>query len=251
MSKRNSPPPGAADRAPVVFLADRAGGAVEEMDKPDCDPARLHNTYAQFPLVNTVVAGWQLTYRRQLRPQLEADRLNTLLDVGCGGGDVARALAHWAAKDGFRLRITAIDPDARAYAYARAQPPVPGLVFRRAFSSELVDEGQRFDLVISNHVLHHLTTPELLGLLADSAQLASRAAVHSDIERHRLAYALFSAGTLPFFHRSYIRRDGLTSIRRSYTATELQAAVPAAWTVQRQPPFRNLLVYTPDGPGRA
>lgn len=229
------------------FLAQRATGAVEEMDDPDCDPVRLHNTYAQFGVINSVVAGWRQTYLHQLRPRLELGRGNTLLDIGCGGGDLARQLHHWAARDGVRLSVTGIDPDARAYAYARAQRPVPGLTFRRAFSSDLVTEGRLFDLVISNHVLHHLHHSELLTLLADSQQLSRSVAVHSDIARHPLAYALFSAGTLPFFHRSFIRRDGLTSIRRSYTAAELREAVPADWAVQRQSPFRNLLILRSGG----
>ncbi|MDJ0355413.1 class I SAM-dependent methyltransferase [Paenarthrobacter sp. PH39-S1] len=237
-------------RAAGDFLRHRATGAVEEMDKPDCDPQLLERTYAQFPLINAAVAGWRGTYIQQLRPLLSADRTTTLLDIGCGGGDVPRRLAAWAARDGLPLRITAIDPDERAHAFAAARPAVPRLTFRRAFSSELVAEGATFDLVISNHVLHHLSALQLHGLLADSQLLATQASVHSDIARSPLAYALFSAGTLPVFHRSFIRRDGLTSIRRSYTASELRSAVPPTWRVQPQGPFRNLLTYTAVAHGR-
>ncbi len=221
------------------------------MDKPDCDPQLLERTYAQFPLVNAAVSGWRRTYTQQLRPLLSTDRTTTLLDIGCGGGDVPRRLAAWAARDGLPLHITAIDPDERAYAFAAARPAVPRLLFRRAFSSELVAEGREFDLVISNHVLHHLTQPGLQGLLDDSRLLCRRASVHCDLARSPIAYALFSAGTLPFFHRSYIRRDGLTSIRRSYTAAELRAVVPPGWTVRAQKPYRNLLIYTPQPGSRA
>ena len=49
------------------------------------------------------------------------------------------------------------------------------------------------------------------------------------------------------FTGSYIREDGLTSIRRSYTAAELAAAAPAGWTVARHAPFRNLLLLDTDG----
>ncbi|MET1156197.1 MAG: methyltransferase, partial [Arthrobacter sp.] len=70
--------------------------------------------------------------------------------------------------------------------------------------------------------------------------------VHSDIIRSRPAYVLFAAGTLPFFHRSLIRRDGLTSIRRSYTPAELRAAVPPDWQVLRDSRFRQLLVHGTD-----
>jgi 2-polyprenyl-3-methyl-5-hydroxy-6-metoxy-1,4-benzoquinol methylase len=229
-------------------LSSRATDARELMDDPDCDLRALERTYHHFRIVNRVVAGWRSVYRDLLRPALSAGRENSLLDIGSGGGDVPRLLADWAARDGFRLAITAIDPDPRAQAFAAVQPPVPGLSFRAAFSGELVAEGRRFDIVTSNHVLHHLTPPELSALLADSQRLARRLAVHSDIERSPLAYAAFSVGTWPFFRDSFIRADGLTSIRRSFTRAELRAVAPAGWTVENRFPFRNLLLHrTPGG----
>ncbi len=226
-------------------LAERDGSAAERMDDPQCDLRELERTYAQFRVINALVAGWRATYRERLRPHLRRGEVTTLLDVGCGGGDLARALARWARRDGFDLRVTGIDPDPRAHAWARRQPPVEGVQFRRALSSELVADGERFDLVVSNHLLHHLDPAQLRGLLADSARLARTAVVHSDIQRARAAYALFSAGTWPFFRGSFIREDGLISIRRSFTAAELREAVPGTWAVSELGPWRLLLTHEP------
>jgi 2-polyprenyl-3-methyl-5-hydroxy-6-metoxy-1,4-benzoquinol methylase len=217
----------------VRFLAERAVDAVEEMDRPDCDERKLERTYRQFPVINWAVSGWHGVYRRQLRP---------LLDIGSGGGDIPRAIAKWAARDGIPLEITAIDPDERAHAFAVSRPKVDGLVFQRALSSELVAQGRTFDLATSNHLLHHLDATQLPALLSDSQQLCRRAALHNDIRRSPLAYALFSAGIFP---GSYIRRDGLTSIRRSYTSSELQQLAPPGWTVSTKRPFHHLLSYRP------
>ena len=227
------------------LLAVRDVQAREEMDSPDCDPAQLERTYAQFPLINKVVARWRAVYRKSIRPLLSATRETTLLDIGCGGGDIAAGLARWAARDGLRLSITAIDPDVRAIAYARTHNVLPRLEFRSVHSSALIEEGAAFDIVISNHLLHHLGQEELALLLQDSQKLARRAVIHGDIARSPVAYALFSAGTLPFFPGSFIRRDGLTSIRRSYRAAELQAAVPRGWRVESAAPWRNLLLWSP------
>ncbi|MCQ9163460.1 class I SAM-dependent methyltransferase [Arthrobacter sp. STN4] len=227
------------------FLQERATDAREEMDRPDCDPVRLARTYAQFPRVNAVVSGSRAVYRDRIRPLLSPTTATTLLDVGCGGGDIARRLARWAEHDSFLLDITAIDPDQRALDFATARPGRPRLAFRRAYSSDLVREGAFFDLVISNHMLHHLAPAELQGLLSDSERLATRAVIHGDIARSPAAYALFAAGTLPFFPGSFIRCDGLTSIRRSYTPAELRAVVPPGWTVRRERPFRLVLQFAP------
>lgn len=251
----------------VPDLSVRRPEVAEQMDRPDCDPAALDRTYGGFRVVNAVVAGWQLTYRALIRPLLAAHALepgggardgtgdNTadgcgaddapfrILDIGAGGGDLARALLRRSRRDGFAVHVTAVDPDARAHAWASGRPPTPGLELLRATSGELVRRGRRFDVVLSNHLLHHLDAGELDAVLADSEVLAARRSIHSDIRRSPVAYGLFSAGTLPFFPRSYIRPDGLASIRRSYTPDELAAALRPGWQVRTQVPWRNLAVW--------
>ncbi|WP_262425448.1 class I SAM-dependent methyltransferase [Brachybacterium sp. Z12] len=224
-------------------LSERDLRAVELMDDPDCDPRRLARTYARFRMLNSLVAGWRTTYRRHLRPRFHAHGPTTLLDLGSGGGDLARALARWARRDGFDLRVTGIDPDPRAFTWSRSRPPVAGVQFRRASSEELVADGSRFDLVTSNHLLHHLSPQQRDDVLTDSEQLARLAAVHSDIQRSRLGYALFSVASLPLAPGSFIREDGLTSIRRSYTAAELRLIAPRGWAVEALGPWRLLLVH--------
>jgi 2-polyprenyl-3-methyl-5-hydroxy-6-metoxy-1,4-benzoquinol methylase len=223
------------------MMRQRAVDAVELMDRPDCDASLLDNTYRQFGLVNRLLSGWRKLYVRELRPALaDSTAPATLLDIGSGGGDLAHQLAGWARRDGLPLRITGIDPDARAAAFARGRPPMPGVEFRQAHSADLVREGSSFDFVISNHVLHHLSAGELQQLLSDSAALAGRKVLHNDLRRSPAAYALFFGAALPFRH-SYIRVDGLTSIRRSYTSAELSALAPPGWTVEPAAAFHQLL----------
>jgi 2-polyprenyl-3-methyl-5-hydroxy-6-metoxy-1,4-benzoquinol methylase len=225
----------------MQLLRERAADAVEQMDSPECDPRRLEQTYAQFELVNRVVSGWKELYRRNVRPLLSATTSTTLLDIGCGGGDVPLMLAGWARRDGKKLLVTGIDPDERACRFALRRPAVPGVTFRQAWASELVAEGQEFDVVISNHVLHHVPAAGLQQFLNDSAALSRGPVIHNDLRRSLAAYAIFSAAALPLRH-SFIRQDGLTSIRRSYTPEELNAATPQGWTAQRRFPFRTVLL---------
>ncbi|WP_411720870.1 methyltransferase domain-containing protein [Mycetocola sp.] len=229
-------------------LVMRDGALVERMDDPSCDQQTLFRTYAAFPRVNRVVSGWRSTYLSQIRPRFTGPA-HSLVDIGSGGGDVARALLGWARRDGVRLDVTAVDPDPRAFDYMQTLPPVDGFSSRRCSSTDLADEGARFDFVISNHVLHHLAAAELGGVLADSERLARRAAVHSDIRRSAAAYLLFSAFTAARFRGSFIREDGLLSIRRSYRFDELAAIVPPGWTVKEQAPHRLLLLFEPDPSG--
>ena len=76
--------------------------------------------------------------------------------------------------------------------------------------------GQRFDIVLSNHVLHHLSAVELRAFADDSLGLSAGIVVHSDIRRSRLAYGLYNVGVTPFAPGTFLRTDGSRSIRRSY-----------------------------------
>lgn len=240
-------------------LAARDDEARELMDAPDCDAASLERTYARFAAVNRAVSAPHAFYRRWIRPRLSPVWETRLLDVGTGAADLPRLWLRLAAREGLRLSATAIDPDPRALAYAVAldeRDPVGGLVLRAASTRDLAEADEHFDLVVSNHVLHHLDGHELGALLADSERLAELGgtAVHADLERSRLAYAVFAAGTLPFeatvLRGSFIRADGLTSIRRSHTAAELAAMLPGGWRVRRTFPERLEVVWQADAAGR-
>ncbi len=224
-------------------LSARAVGARELMDDPGADRRMLERTYERFRLVNAVVSRPELLYRRDIRPRARRGTIS-ILDVGAGGGDLCRELARRLRRDGLAASITALDADDRATTWAEGHDDGAGVRYRCAHTSDLVREGAVFDVVVSNHLLHHLTAAELSGLLEDTDWLAGDRGlvVHHDIARSRSAYVLFAAVTWPFAGNllagSFIRDDGLTSIRRSYTAEELSAVAPAGWAVRRGMPAR-------------
>lgn len=221
------------------------------MDAPDADARKLDRTYQRFALVNAVVSRWRQVYRQDIRPRARRGHLR-ILDIGAGGGDLARAIADRLRSDGAAGEVTALDADPRAVAWARSRDAGHGVRYVCATSTRLVEAGETFDVVLSHHLLHHLDDAELQIVLSDSQRLvrAGGVVVHRDIERSRLAYGLFAAGTLPFARNlldgSFIREDGLISIRRSYTAAELVAAVPQGWSVRRNLPARLSLRWEAD-----
>ncbi len=227
-------------------LGRRAGRLREAMEDPACDRARLQATYAQFAVLNRWLSGWRRVYRRHVRPLSGGGA--SLLDVGCGGGDLARRLAAWSAACGAPLRVTAIDPDPRAVAFALGRPGAAGVEVRQATLPDLAEAGERFDFVISNHVLHHLDEDELQRFLRASAEVARLAAIHNDVRRSGLAFAAFAPLRLAF-PGSFLVPDGLRSIRRAYRPGELARLAPAGWRVERLEPFRSLLLHQ-GGAGR-
>jgi 2-polyprenyl-3-methyl-5-hydroxy-6-metoxy-1,4-benzoquinol methylase len=221
----------------------RARTIREAMEDPAASPRLVRNTLGQFRAVNRLFASWGRTFRTFILPRMpDRSRPYELLDIGFGGGDVARDLWRRARARGVRLRVTAIDRDPRCLAFVRQFGRHEGIRFLAADHHELLRRGERFDFVISNHTMHH-HEPEALGaFLGEAAVLATDTAVLSDIHRSRLAYFGFALLTAPFFHRSFVVRDGLASIRRSYREEELLGIVPPGWTVRSQFPFRLVLV---------
>ena len=237
-----------------MTLTDRAVHLTELMDDPACDPARLRRTLRRFALVNRAVSRWGTVYRTHLRDVVRAvavdqHRPARILDIGCGAGDVLRRLAGIAHRDGYAIEALGIDPDARALAVAHQTPAPTGVTFRQADSRTLAQAGERFDIVLSNHLLHHLDAAGLARLLTDSQALATALAVHSDIHRSSGALLSYAVGITPLAPGSLLRTDGMRSIRRSYTAAELARALPTGWHVERAGHFRLLAVHHP-GEGR-
>ncbi|MDF2560438.1 MAG: hypothetical protein K0R99_1884 [Microbacterium sp.] len=225
-------------------LALRDVDARELMDDPHADARMLARTYGRFGFVNALVSRPGTLYRRDIRPRAERAGRLRILDIGAGGGDLCRLLAGRLRHDGFDVEITALDADERAIRWASAHDHGAGIRYRCALTTELVDAGDTYDVVLSNHVLHHLDHDEFQTVLGDSTRLVAPGGLvsHHDIARSRAAHALFAAATWPISRTlladSFIREDGLISIRRSYTVDELAAIAPTGWTVRGGVPSR-------------
>jgi ubiquinone/menaquinone biosynthesis C-methylase UbiE len=227
-----------------VDLADRATTLVELMDDPRCDPAVLDRTYRRFTVVNALVSGWRSTFRDEVLPALPTDRRARVLDLGCGGGDLARSIARWARSAGRTIDVIGVDPDHRAIR-AATRVDSPGVTFRTASSRDLVDAHEQFDAVVSNHVLHHLSDDDRERFLAESAALVGEhgRVVHSDIRRSPSAYRSYAGASWLVSAGTFVRVDGLRSIRRSYTVDELRSVVPVGWDVRPRAPHRLVAVW--------
>jgi 2-polyprenyl-3-methyl-5-hydroxy-6-metoxy-1,4-benzoquinol methylase len=208
------------------------------MDDPDCDPDRLAATLRRFDVVNRLWSGWAALYRRRLGPFLASrERPTRVLDLGSGGGDLVVRLDDLARRDGLDVHWVGADPDERALAVSGARAS-SRIEFRATDASSLRAAGESFDAVLSNHVLHHLDSSELADFAADSLALSDGIVLHSDIRRSRTAYGLYAIGVTPLAPGTFLRTDGLRSIRRSYRAGELGALLGAPWTVTDASPFR-------------
>lgn len=226
-----------------LFLRERDTSLKEFMDDPNCDPELLEATYSQFESVNKLLGGWNRIYKTYIRqPLINAGENASLLDIGCGGGDILRLIDSFCHRDNLNVRFKGIEPDSRAISYINKQEWPDHFSFSEAYSGDLVQQEKSFTIVISNHLMHHLTPEEFKQLCGDAEKLASRRVIFSDIERSDIGYAGFRTIAPLLFKNSFIVEDGVRSIRRSYQKDELQPVLPDGWSVERQFPFRLLAI---------
>jgi len=146
-----------------------------------------------------------------------------LLDVACGGGDIARALARRAQRENFPLEVHGCDVSPVALAHAREQALREGLeVSFFELDALRAPFPPGFDIVCSSLFLHHLSERECVRVLAGMAE-AGKTLILQDLLRSRTGYWL-AWGTLRLLSRSRVAQvDGPRSVRASFRIPEVAA----------------------------
>jgi ubiquinone/menaquinone biosynthesis C-methylase UbiE len=176
----------------------------------------------------------------------DAGRPIRILDVGCGGADVPRALLAWARRRGVPVHVTAVDENAAVVARARlACRAWPEIQVLRADARRLPFAERSVDYVVSSMLLHYFDLGEAAALLAAWRRLATRAVVVADVRRHWLpCLAIDLLGRVsasPLFRDAHKR-----TVQRGFTPGELRRLGEQAGfvrtRVRRHVPFRLSLV---------
>ena len=162
----------------------------------------------------------------------------SILDVGCGSGDVLSGLRRAAGR-----RAVAVGADLKLLHLTAAPADILRVV---ADVRRLPFPAQSFDVVTASLFLHHFDAPELPDVLRGLYALARRALVVNDLRRARVPYAFGRAFFKVLFRSPVSVSDGLISIRRGFLPRELAEAFAAAGIpgvrVRRTFPYRLVAV---------
>lgn len=221
------------------MLADRR--LTEElMDAPDLPGATYDAVLKSLARVNVLTMAARPTLAFLDRALADRDHF-TLLDVGFGHGDMLRRIADWGRKRGKTMRLVGVDLNPRSEHAARAATenwlPISYI------TGDYADlAGEPWDCVISSLVAHHMTDDQLIAFLRFMDAEARVGWLVNDLHRHALAYYGYPVlASLLACHR-IVRKDGQTSIARSYRPDEwppiLARAGVSSARVERVFPFR-------------
>ncbi|MGH8125368.1 MAG: methyltransferase domain-containing protein [Rhodanobacteraceae bacterium] len=144
----------------------------------------------------------------------------SLLDVACGGGDLAIAIARRSRRHGLVLQVQGCDLSDTALQHASqvaAGAGEPVTFFRADVTADPLP--QRYTFITCTLFLHHLTDARIVALLCTLAECCDHLLV-SDLIRGRTGYVLAWLGTKLLSRSPIVHEDGLRSVRAALTLHE-------------------------------
>jgi 2-polyprenyl-3-methyl-5-hydroxy-6-metoxy-1,4-benzoquinol methylase len=210
------------------------------MDDAGVDTDDLAENFGEIEQANRHFGGVRPVVREVL-----AREARSVLDVGCGSGDVARGLMREARKRGRPLEITASDYSDAVLEIARARTGGAPIRFERADARALPYGDGAFDVATCNLALHHFEPPDAVVVLRELRRVSRLTPLVSDLVRSRTGYVAALAFAHLIARNRLTKHDAPLSVRRAYTPAEVaRLARQAGWArpVVRRAPFFRMLV---------
>ncbi len=209
-----------------------AAQAVELLDDPRADEGDVVASLRDIARINRVFGGAAAAATRldEFLAVLPAGRTVSLLDVGTGAGDIPRAVARCAARQGIALRVVGLE---RIPAAAREAARGGGAEVLIADGGSLPLRDRSVDLVLCAKLLHHLPGEAGRRLLREMDRVARLGVVVADIRRSALAAAGIWLASFPLRLHPVTRRDSVISVFRGFSSGELRGVCAAAGVAAR------------------
>jgi len=189
----------------------------ELLDGDEIAPAELRRNLRDMAMLNRLAGGIGASVGAVAKLLNGGEGRPTVLDVGAGSGDFARALAR---AQSVRVLLADTRPDVLDVA-RRGSRGVSNLEFVHADARELPFADGSVSVVHASLLMHHLDPPDATRALHEMSRVASRGVVINDLRRSHLALAMTALPVLAFSRSPVTRHDGVLSARRAYTLPEL------------------------------
>ncbi|MGH3556291.1 MAG: methyltransferase domain-containing protein [Mycobacterium sp.] len=204
------------------MLATRSA-KIEELDGHHVDSATYQRCISELDRINRItLTHWPtLRWLDKVTKDLPSSAEISILDVAYGHGDLLRKIAVWACRRGFRAKLMGVDLNPRSAETAFSATPSWMKIKYLTCDVFTFDAGE-VDFIVNSQFTHHLTDLQVVEFLHWLEDHAVRGWHIADLHRSSLAYAGFGLlARVMGFHR-VVRKDGLTSIARSFHRGEWQ-----------------------------
>jgi len=224
---------------------------IEMMDDFTIEGVVFRDTLDKLEIINRFLGGNKLTIHglKKLLENQSKNKTITIVDLGCGHGDILRDVAEFGRKKNYSFKLIGIDANFAAIEYARELSKEYS-----ELSFEMIDifsedfKKQSYDIVLCTLFLHHFKNEQLISFLKSTIKKVTIGVVINDLHRHKLAYYLFKL--IGFFIKNkMIREDGLISILRAFKRKDLEnisIQMKVQFSIQWKWAFRYLWVLKKD-----
>lgn len=184
----------------------------------------LRDTLDKLESINRWLGGNKVTLNglQTILKNHPKDKQITIVDIGCGHGDILRDVAKFGRKHQYKFQLIGIDANSTAIDYAtELSKNYPELTFETQdiFSDEF--KNSQFDIVLATLFLHHFKEEPLVSFLKNTLHQTKIGIVINDLHRHKLAYYLFMVLSI-FIKNKMIIEDGLTSVLRGFKRKDIE-----------------------------
>jgi len=198
--------------------------APEIMDDFSIEGEVLKDALDKIVSINKLLGGNKVTLQgvKELIKKLPRNKTITILDVGCGNGDMLRTLAKYATNHGLQFNLSGLDANQFTVNHAQnlsVNYPNIKYICDDVFEDSLNRDS--FDIIVCTLTLHHFKDPDILRLIESFSKKTSLGIVINDLHRSKLAYFLFKAICFVFGLNDMSREDGLVSILRGFKRSDL------------------------------
>lgn len=222
----------------------------EIMDDPGLDPAEHEGALRGLRRINRFSRSASAVWKPIARACREANgKTLRVLDLACGGGDVALGIARKAQSAGLPIEIHGADLSEQAVEIARRTAKEQGIdaaFFRLDAVNEAIPPG--YDILMSTLFLHHLKESDAVKLLRAMTTSAGRMVLIDDLIRSQAGYALAWAGCRLLSRSRVVHHDGPVSVAGAFRIDEIRRMASAAGIegslIQRHWPERFLLSWS-------
>ncbi len=221
----------------------------EIMDDFTLEGKLLRDTLDKIATINKLLGGNNVTLNgvKKVLQNHPKNKMITIIDLGCGNGDMLRDLAVLGTKHGYLFQLIGIDANPDTIAYAKQLSlNYPQISFKIVdiFSNDF--DQLEFDIALATLFFHHFKEPELINFLKKLVSKANLGVVVNDLHRNKMAYYLYKLIMLPVTNKM-VKYDGLVSILRGFKKVDLEQMsqqLQATYDIQWKWAFRFLWVLS-------
>ncbi len=201
--------------------------AAERMETDCAGYEDYRNCLADLARVNSATLTHQPVLRWLARETKDLKSFS-LLDVGCGYGDLLRRIAGWSRRRGVEAQLLGLDRHEWSIRAAReASSADPGIRYIEADLFAFKPDVP-FDFIVSSQFAHHLSDDLVMAFMRWQEAHARRGWMIADLQRHRISHLGFPVlGAAARWHH-FVRSDGRISIARGFRMAELRSLAARA-----------------------